>query len=312
MEILNIEENLFANIEFNSKQKEIMLPPLFDSFVEKICKILNITIDSNSSLDFTYKDDEDEIINMNSDDDYQILLDQVKETNLETIIFIKLKDNPNMDINACTQNFIKFKEEKINKKEVNKINDDSKNIDNSNINILNTEKDNFIILNVKDDNKNNKDNNDINKINETINNNIDFSQTFITFLETCDLCYKYPIINILYYCLKCSVFICDSCERDPDIKHRHSIIKVQTKEQYIDLNKKIINSTNDTKSKFNIIFNGIKNSLKMNPIKVPQYMNIIQIARTRYNLEKIDNNKLKDALIKVNGDIDKAIILLQK
>ena len=25
MEILNIEENLFANIEFNSKQKEIML-----------------------------------------------------------------------------------------------------------------------------------------------------------------------------------------------------------------------------------------------------------------------------------------------
>ena len=333
-----VKEKLYAKIEFNSEEKEIIIPSYdpsersdpsapseYDLFVGKICKILKInTDDPNSVLEFKYKDndedeDDDGPIQMNSLDDYERLLRLIREEGIEITINIELKENANLDVNTCTQNFIKYQEEKRNKNEVNKDDDnkniDNSNIDNSNMNILNTENDNFIILNVKMDNNNNKSvNNNKNKINEAnnTNNKIDFSKEYITFLETCDLCYKYPIINIVYYCLKCSYFICDNCERDPDINHRHTFLKVQTKEQYIDLNKKINNNENGSKSKINQMCNGITNLVKTIRIKEPLLLNLLQIARKRYNLKNIDNNILKEALIKANGDIDKAILFLQK
>ena len=320
MEILNEEEELYAKIEFNSHEKEIIIPPKYDKFVAKICKRLDINIDDpNSVLDFKYKDEND-MIEMNSDEDYNQLLEDIREakSNIDVKIIIKLKGNSNLDINKCTQNFIKYPEEKSNKKEVikddDRINIDNSNLDNSNMNFINTEKNGFTILNVKMDNNNKNSNNNINKKNQINNNNInnnDFSQKYITFLETCDVCYKYPIINILYYCLKCENFVCENCEREPYI-HRHSYIKVQTKEQYRNLNEKINNKDNETKSKLNQIYNGIKNSLKTIPIKEPLLMSLLEIARKKYNLKNIDDNKLKEALIKANGDIDKAIIFLQK
>lgn len=318
MEILNVEEKLYAKIEFNSHEKEIIIPLEYDEFVEKICKILKInTDDANSVLHFKYIDEDNEMIDMNSVGDYDQLLEDIKEA-INVKINIELKGNSILDINTYTQNFIKYPEEKSNKKEVikddDRINIDNSNLDNSNMNFINTEKNGFTILNVKMDNNNKNSNNNINKKNQINNNNInnnDFSQKYITFLETCDVCYKYPIINILYYCLKCENFVCENCEREPYI-HRHSYIKVQTKEQYRDLNEKINNKENETKSKLNQIYNGIKNSLKTIPIKEPLLMSLLEITRKKYNLKNIDDNKLKEALIKANKDIDKAILFLQK
>ena len=47
-------------------------------------------------------------------------------------------------------------------------------------------------------------------------------------------------------------------------------------------------------------------------IKRLEYMGIIGKARKTYNLKGINDHQLMDALIKTNGNIDKAVILLTK
>jgi hypothetical protein len=311
---------------------------------------------------------------VNSNEDYLILLEQIKNKQVN-IINIEKNENSNINIDECSQNFTKFKDKidindkanniknfdivssqlEINKQEnkedknnqiiinnnvreikneieINNNKEISNNIDND-LNNSNSEEDILSPYNQNEQNINNKVTinqiNDVNIINNNINinANVNLSQRYLVFNLPCGLCNNYPILKILYYCPTCSVYICPDCEKKPDINHRHSILKVQTQQQYEDLNEKIKQSNEElnlenaaNQSTFKNIKDSVLNLFKGNKEEnvspkrqnLPQQMSLIQIARAQYGLQGISDNQLEEAIRKTNGDIEKAIPLLFK
>ena len=318
MEIKNSKKELKIIAEFYSEKKEIILPLTYNNFVEKIKNILKL--DSISYLSFTYEIEGDhDKINLINKVDYKNLINQIQDDdNINITINIKLNEENNLDY--YKKNFIEYKEQKYQNKEINDIKIENKIDDNNIINDINLN-DNIINTNIKIDNilnedinilKDNEENND----NVKEENNVDFEKTYLIFEHNCILCDKFPIIDVLYYCLSCEKPICKNCEDKPLIKDIHPLLKVQTKEQYFDLNKKILNKKNDKLPQLKKIGNNIKFSFnkifKIKKQKQPKMMNLIQIARTIYDFKDINDEQLKNALNKTNGDINKAKILLLK
>ena len=402
MKVQNSEE-INGYVQFYNEIKKIILPRTFGEFQEKLKKMLQIESDLISSLIISYRDDDNDKVMVNSEEDYLILLEQIKNKQAN-IIIVEKDENANIDIDNCSQSLINFKEKneknneannnlnivsnqqfEINKQENkienNKININikSNNINNNDINnniknnfdensndleikIINKEIYNNIDNNLNDSNseeeiispykqkekeKKIEENNNINIINQVndinnINNikddnfnanaNVNLNQTYLVFNLTCDLCSKFPIIKVLYYCPTCSIYICPECEKKPDINHRHSILKIQTKNQFDDLNEKINNKNEELSLEKNnnnsqINFGKIKDNIKDSVLKIfggnkeennipkqniTQQMSLIQIARAQYGLEGISDQQLENAIRKTNGDIERAIPLLFK
>ena len=377
-------EEINGYIQFYNEIKKVILPLTYDEFQEKLKKMLQIESDLISFLIISYRDEDNDRVMVNSNEDYSILLEQIKNKQVN-IITVEKEEKSNIDIDTCSQSLIKFKEKsdknneannnlnivsnqqfEINKQENkieiknNKDNDnDMNNIAKNNINNLeeinneleiNNNKDfiNNIDNNLNDSNseeeiispylqkekeQNNNLNNNINIINQindiNANANINLNQTYLVFNITCGLCNQYPIIKILYYCPTCSVYICPECEKKPDINHRHSILKIQTSQQYADLVEKINNSkenllkNNQNQSNLAKITDNIKDSVlkifgnnkeeeNIPPQNLTSQMSIIQIARAQYGLEGISDEQLQDAIRKTNGNIENAIPLLFK
>ena len=398
-----IQEEIIAYIQFCNEIKKVILPPTFKGLQEKICSMLQINLELISSLLISYKDEDNDVVMVDSNEDYLILLDQIKNKQVN-IINVEKNEKGNIDIDTCTKSIIKFQEKfdkndeannnfnivsnqqfEINKQE-NKIennkiniNINKDNINNNEINnniknnfdensndleikIINKEIYNNIDNNLNDSNseeeiispykqkekeKKIEENNNINIINQVndinnINNikddnfnanaNVNLNQTYLVFNLTCDLCSKFPIIKVLYYCPTCSIYICPECEKKPDINHRHSILKIQTKNQFDDLNEKINNKNEELSLEKNnnnsqINFGKIKDNIKDSVLKIfggnkeensipkqniTQQMSLIQIARAQYGLEGISDQQLENAIRKTNGDIERAIPLLFK
>ena len=314
MEEINSKKELKLNVEFYSETKEIILPLSYDIFVEKIRKILNL--DSFSYLILTYQiEDDDDKINLKNENDYEILIRQIVEDDIKIIINIKLKEKDNLDYYKT--NFIEFEEQIHQSDEINDIKNENK-IDN---NIINTNE-NSLDNNIKNDYILNEEKNILkddeeNIINDKEENNVDFNKTYLIFEHHyCVLCDQFPIIDVLYYCLSCQISICKNCEDKPLIKDKHPLLKVQTKEQYADLNKKILNKKINQQPQLQKIGNNIIYSInkifKIKKFKQPKIMNLIQLARALYDFKDINDEQLKNVLNKTKGDINKAKILLKK
>ena len=396
----NKNEEIIAYIKFNHEIKKVILAPTLKEFQKKICNILNIDETLLNSLKLSYKDEDGDTISVSSEEDYNILLNQVKSKEVD-ILNIETDENADIDIDACSNSVIKF-HEKIEKEEIEEEDKNNKNnlniISNQQFEINHEEKrniqknnnnefqinknnvnDNFeinknqnnIIIdrnnhnnNIYSNNNNNFNNfnninninnfNNINNINNQNNirninnNNINLNeQTYMVFPYNCNLCNEYPIVKVLYYCLVCGIPLCQKCEEKLGINHRHSILKVQTKEQYDDLNLKINGVSKEIKNNENnennpnqsiiknittnlntlkdsfigAIFGEEKNDENRNNINrglnnnnnqqmAPQKMSLIQLARAQYDLNGISDNQLQEAIEKTNGNIDDAIVLL--
>ena len=382
-------EEINGYIQFYNEIKKVILPLTYDEFLEKLKKMLQIESDLISSLIISYRDEDNDRVMVNTNEDYSILLEQIKNKQAN-IITVEKEEKSNIDIDTCSQSLIKFKEKndknneannnlnivsnqqfeinkqenkieiinnniKNNKDNDNDINNNAKNnintleeinneleinnnkefynnIDN-NLNDSNSEEEIISPYLQKEKEQNNNLNNNINIINQindiNANANINLNQTYFVFNITCGLCNQYPIIKILYYCPTCSVYICPECEKKPDINHRHSILKIQTSQQYADLVEKINNSkenllkNNQNQSNLAKITDNIKDSVlkifgnnkeeeNIPPQNLTSQMSIIQIARAQYGLEGISDEQLQDAIRKTNGNIENAIPLLFK
>ena len=388
----NKNEEIIAYIKFYGEIKKVILSNTFDEFKLKLCKVLEINENLFNSLKLSYKDEDNDTISVSSEEDYNILIGQIKSKEVD-IINIEKEGNANIDINACEKSILKFNE-KLNKDEDNekeeiKINNKNLNIisnqqfeinneENNNKKYNNIQKNEIIINNNIPNNKINNNliihndndlespyihynnfNNNIQHNKNTINfNNLNYinngnrninlnNQTYMVFPYYCNLCNQYPIVKVLYYCLVCGIPLCQECEEKLGINHRHSILKVQTKQQYDDLQIKIngnskekVNIQNNNKDNSNQsgiqkiadnFTNTIKNSVlylfgndnkneNLNNIDnrgqiynqpmIPQKMNLIQLARAKYDLDGISDNQLQEAIEKANGNIDDAIVLL--
>ena len=287
----------------------------------------NINIDNCSKSLIKFKEKQDEANNLNIVSNQQFEINKQENKNEQNNIMINNIEN---NINNHQFNIMK-KELEINNNIYNNIDND--------LNYSNSEDDISSPYDQKNQNLENNNNNikiinqinNINNIGNNINANVNLNQTHLVFNLTCGLCSQYPIINVLYYCPTCSLYICPECEKKPDINHRHSILKVQTQQQYADLNEKINNPKDGNNSGNNVnqsnlekITNNIKDSVikffvgnneennQPQQQNLPQQMSLIQIARAQYGLQGISDNVLEEAIRKTNGDIEKAIPLLFK
>lgn len=287
----------------------------------------NINIDNCSKSLIKFKEKKDEANNLNIVSNQQFEINKQENKNEQNNIMINNIEN---NINNHQFNIMK-KELEINNNIYNNIDND--------LNYSNSEDDISSPYDQKNKNLENNNNNikiinqinNINNIGNNINANVNLNQTHLVFNLTCGLCSQYPIINVLYYCPTCSLYICPECEKKPDINHRHSILKVQTQQQYADLNEKINNPKDGNNSGNNVnqsnlekITNNIKDSVikffvgnneennQPQQQNLPQQMSLIQIARAQYGLQGISDNVLEEAIRKTNGDIEKAIPLLFK
>jgi hypothetical protein len=287
----------------------------------------NINIDNCSKSLIKFKEKQDEANNLNIVSNQQFEINKQENKNEQNNIMINNIEN---NINNHQFNIMK-KELEINNNIYNNIDND--------LNYSNSEDDISSPYDQKNKNLENNNNNikiinqinNINNIGNNINANVNLNQTHLVFNLTCGLCSQYPIINVLYYCPTCSLYICPECEKKPDINHRHSILKVQTQQQYADLNEKINNPKDGNNSGNNVnqsnlekITNNIKDSVikffvgnneennQPQQQNLPQQMSLIQIARAQYGLQGISDNVLEEAIRKTNGDIEKAIPLLFK
>ena len=287
----------------------------------------NINIDNCSKSLIKFKEKKDEANNLNIVSNQQFEINKQENKNEQNNIMIN-----NIENNINNHQFNNMKKEL----EIN--NNIYNNIDND-LNYSNSEDDISSPYDQKKQNFENNNNNikiinqinNINNIGNNVNANVNLNQTHLVFNLTCGLCSQYPIINVLYYCPTCSLYICPECEKKPDINHRHSILKVQTQQQYADLNEKINNPKDGNNSGNNVnqsnlekITNNIKDSVikffvgnneennQPQQQNLPQQMSLIQIARAQYGLQGISDNVLEEAIRKTNGDIEKAIPLLFK
>ena len=309
-------EKLIVNINFNSQNKRIIIPHEYDLFLKKIEKLLDISSDLISELEFKYSDG-DERICLGTNEEYGVLLTQLIEQ--DTTIFIKNKKGSKIDIDACTKSFINFTDinNHINNGENEISNDD---MDSSNINMINRNNDFVSLLNnnitKKEMKKNiNKDNNAIEVyISINLKKNILTSLKYLTFFETCHNCSIYPMVNILYYCFKCDIAICEKCEKNSDFNHDHPLLKIQTKNQYNDLMNKKYAKENSNHSRMKKLCNSIRYYtpfLSPRKERLPELMNRIQIAREKYDLNNLKDKEIEIALIKAFGNIDKAFDIIK-
>jgi len=254
VDILNIESEEDGNIDINACSHSII------KFHENIDKEDN---EEEKKNDF-------DII---SSQQFEINKEEKKENQKNNIVIDSIQSS-RIEINENNQDQLKNK----NNFDFQKNDNDLKSpylqndINDNNINNIN---------NFNKNNINTRNNiNNIN-INNNMNNNNLSSQTYMVFPLSCNLCSQYPIVKILYYCLVCNIPLCEECEDKLGINHRHSILKVQTNQQFEDLNLRINscskggnsqsnnnknnndnkNSPNENQSQIMNIFNNIKDSV---------------------------------------------------
>lgn len=152
----------------------------------------------------------------------------------------------------------------------------------------------------------------------------------LSFPCTCSICKKSPITQCLYYCKECNMMLCEKCEKLEGPRHIHALNKVQNPKQfdYLNLNKlskfdqfidgvgnKIEETYNSMigmfwKNKDKFPGNEVEFSRKEQVKPSPQWISLVNLARTTYELSNFTDKEIEAALIKSKGNIDEAIPLL--
>lgn len=319
---------MLGTLKFYSETKKVFFPIKYDEFKSRLSIMLSIEQNSLSNLKITYNDSDGDSIVIFGTDDYEIFIKELK-TRSDIILSVEITDEDKINKLLATQSIVGYIEpEEEGGHNAHKLFTD---IFGKNPNTLKKDKNNIIR---RDKNQNEANNN---------NNEFDVNKKVMNFPVSCSICSTYPIINILYYCAKCQNNLCENCERKFGPQHRHSLMKIQSNEQYEDLtgisgdpqnnnDSKISEYVNKAADKIEKgvssiidLFKGdkkddnidIENNIDANiynpqnpPQNRPQQMTLIQVARMKYDLSNVSDQQIEEALKKTKGNIDDAVIKL--
>ena len=334
------KENINTKINFYGEQIDIKLNSDYNSFVNNICKIINIPLNQYKSLELSYRDEDDDNIILSTDEDYELFFDQLKDKRVNGII-VEIKEDSDINPIECFGSALDYKEQidEVNKQIINENNNLNKDIhDNINNNI------NDNIINKKDNIQDNFGSNNNNLIlNDQLNKDIPIDDLIFQQFR-CAYCKSFPIICVLYYCSQCHLYLCENCFKIYG-NHIHPFMKFESNQELMKFKEKekMEQMNNSKNNNFTNIYNNnnnrnfeqlnyvdpfilinnnrfkdiMKQRRKMWPgfysyIKRWEYMRIIDKARKKYYLKGINDHQLMDALIKTNGNIDDAVLLLTK
>ena len=101
------EEILKVKISFNKSEIDnVALPSSYDSFIKEIKKIYDLNLNSNISL--TYKDEDQDSVNINSKENYSTFIEQITNNEVEAKVYIKVKEEQNMKRTNAIKNWLIF------------------------------------------------------------------------------------------------------------------------------------------------------------------------------------------------------------
>ena len=226
------DENYNSKIYFYEEEIYIQLNSDYNSFINNICKIIQIAPKEFSSLKLSYLDEDSDVIILNSEEDYIIFLQQIKDK-IVNGVNVEIKENSKIDPIECFGSALNYKDQidQANKK----IEENEKNKNN-----------NFVNINNIDDNKMSNDNiiNNINNSEQNINNIISKEELNdnapiddIIFDYKCKSCSTYPIICIIHYCPQCQLHLCDDCKQK-NMPHAHHFLKFESRRELIKVKEK--------------------------------------------------------------------------
>ena len=277
------KDNLELIIKYEKSEKLINLPNNFDDLLEQVISIFDIPKEKKPFLIMSFKNISGNIIKISSSEEFSSFLSKFVCKEISNIIYISIQQ-------PIIKEFQNYSEDINNKyEEEEEIEEEMESED----------KNDLFLRQGHIFSKNKKMNseifggetNNINKIlNESIegeiieeNNNNDniFSNEIVksvlppmtSFPSYCNMCQKFPIIKIMYYCDECKLYFCEDCEKSLGYHHRHCYYKIRNKEQYQEIinmeikSDDIIKENKNKKGRMDKLkkkketFNGIFNSL---------------------------------------------------
>ena len=238
-------ENLEGIIKFEKYENKIALPNNYDNLLDQILSLLKTPKEEKSCLKMSYKNITGDLINISSPEEYSFFLSKIVKKEISNIIYISIHkplDNKN-------HIYDKNDEEDEDDGEGNGDEDENKNKDRDELflrqghiftknkknqsdifkgetNYINKFMDESIEVEKIDENNNN---NDIISNNEIVKSVL---PNMVTFPIYCNMCQKFPIIKIMYYCKSCKLNFCEDCEKTLGYGHRHCYYKIRNKDQY--------------------------------------------------------------------------------
>ena len=338
--ILGLSEDMISNVKLSYKDEdgdkiEMKIEEDYNLFIEDAKRkdeilVMTVEIKEESNIDIKQCSSSIFAYVAKNSGNINNLSEEIKKKSLE------LSDEINIDNNSNINN----EKENNNKNIINEQNDNiNKVILNNNINQNINNQNNINNINVINNNINNNNNNNINSINNINNNqrqqNVQRPQApnmaanknlcVLSFPYQCNLCLRGPMYHAIYVCRECSLFICQNCELKEGPKHLHPLLKVQNHSQFefllggnISDFEKIVNGVgNKIEGAVDSMlgFFGAKNNNNQNnkssyDNKRPQWVSLVQLARSYYDLRNFTDQQIEDALLKSNKNIDQAVILL--
>ena len=272
----NEEEGIIIYGEY---EKIITFPKEYEVFVNNIISLFHIPEDKKPLLIITYKNIYGDSIKILSKEDYSDFLLKLSENEIQNIIFISIQETIKNKIKSYNEDiYDKDDDDSEKENELNKKDDDSflrkGHIFEKKQNTLKSEiygGGGLAINKILNENIENDENN---KIDNIFNNDIVKSvlPPLENFPSYCNICQKFPIVRVMYFCIDCQLYLCEDCEKNLGYNHRHCYYKIRNKEQYqemlkMETKKKEINNNINKKTRIDKLrdkkesFNGIFNSI---------------------------------------------------
>ena len=227
-------------IIYGEYEKIITFPKEYDELLNNILSLFNIPGNKKSLLIISYKSISGDSIKMYSQEDYSNFLQKLSQNDAENILSVFIQESIRNKIKS-------YHEDIYDKKDEGEDNYDKEDLRRGNVFEKKNEAKSEIfdggelninkILNESFEEGKNYENN-INKSKDKINNlfNNDIIKSVLppgaSFPSYCNICQKFPIVKVLYFCLNCQLFLCEDCEKNLGYNHRHCYYKIRNKEQY--------------------------------------------------------------------------------
>lgn len=309
-------------LKFYEEELEVLFPVDYSTFKTQLGEMLSLTDDSLQNFQLVYKGAKNNKVEIKNVEDYKKFINYIEEKIELVTLEVEVKEVSNINIKNCKDSIILFKKKSFPGNNIN--NDVDKNINNIN--------------NINNDINNNINNNIIER-NRQYNIMSNDQRPNLAFPVACSFCRVEPLYKIIYYCKECKIIFCSNCEAIKGSIHPHSYYKVQNTSQYEYLNigvqtglEKMIDKVgNKVGEAYNSVLDflgvdkiknqnvnnypnqNINNIYQNNNIQRPQVhqqSNLIEMARSQYDLGNISDERIEEALRQTNGNIDNAVVLL--
>ena len=238
-------------IIFGEYEKIVTFPKAYDDLINNIISLFNIPENKKSLLLISYKILFGDSVNIYSQEEYNNFLQKLSQNDVENILSVCIQESIRNKIKSYNEDIYdkdddeEEKDDKYDKDDLRrghvfeKKNEAQSNIfSGERLNINKILNDSFE-EGKNDENNINNINNSKDKMDIMFNNDIVKSvlPPVASFPTYCNVCQKFPLVKVLYFCLNCQLFLCEDCEKNLGYNHRHCYYKIRNKEQYQEILK---------------------------------------------------------------------------